>query len=131
MLIFFRKLRRRAVHFFILLLLVGAGIGAALAVELGTRGWRLALGARRMDRLERVAQAAREAGATAIACALDVTDPASIDAFWHRAEAELGDIDTLISKLRRKLADAGIAASCIRGLRGHGYVLDTADIRES
>jgi DNA-binding response OmpR family regulator len=33
-------------------------------------------------------------------------------------------IDTLISKLRRKLSDAGIDGGCIRGLRGHGYVLD-------
>lgn len=33
-------------------------------------------------------------------------------------------IDTLISKLRRKLADAGAVGAEIRGLRGHGYVLD-------
>jgi two-component system response regulator CpxR len=46
-------------------------------------------------------------------------------------EAYDRSIDTLISKLRRKLADAGIAAGRIRGLRGHGYVLDTADIHES
>ena len=38
--------------------------------------------------------------------------------------------EALISKLRRKLADAGVAAGCIRGLRGHGYVLDTAVIHE-
>lgn len=46
-------------------------------------------------------------------------------------EAYDRSIDTLISKLRRKLADAGIAAGCIRGLRGHGYVLDTAVIHEA
>lgn len=33
-------------------------------------------------------------------------------------------IDTIVSKLRRKLADAGIANPTIRGVRGHGYVLD-------
>ena len=33
-------------------------------------------------------------------------------------------IDTLVSKLRRKLSAAGIEGKCIRGLRGHGYVLD-------
>ncbi len=33
-------------------------------------------------------------------------------------------IDTLVSKLRRKLADAGLATPAIRSLRGHGYVLD-------
>lgn len=39
-------------------------------------------------------------------------------------EAYDRSIDTLISKLRRKLSDAGISGNCIRGLRGHGYVLD-------
>jgi len=33
-------------------------------------------------------------------------------------------IDTLVSKLRRKLADAGAKGGEIRGLRGHGYVFD-------
>lgn len=33
-------------------------------------------------------------------------------------------IDTLVSKLRRKLAAAGARGAEIRGLRGHGYVLD-------
>lgn len=41
-------------------------------------------------------------------------------------EAYDRSIDTLISKLRRKLADAGAAGAEIRGLRGHGYVLDIA-----
>ncbi|MCB2108899.1 MAG: response regulator transcription factor [Rhodobacteraceae bacterium] len=41
-------------------------------------------------------------------------------------EAYDRSIDTLISKLRRKLADANVASPTIRGLRGHGYVLDTA-----
>jgi DNA-binding response OmpR family regulator len=40
-------------------------------------------------------------------------------------EAYDRSIDTLISKLRRKLADAGISKQCIRSLRGHGYVLDS------
>ncbi|MDP6674489.1 MAG: response regulator transcription factor [Gammaproteobacteria bacterium] len=39
-------------------------------------------------------------------------------------EAYDRSIDTLISKIRGKLATAGIKAQCIRGLRGHGYVLD-------
>lgn len=41
-------------------------------------------------------------------------------------EAYDRSIDTLISKLRRKLADAGARGAEIRGLRGHGYVLDVA-----
>ena len=39
-------------------------------------------------------------------------------------EAYDRSIDTLISKLRKKLAAAGIEGNCIRSLRGHGYVLD-------
>ena len=39
-------------------------------------------------------------------------------------EAYDRSIDTLISKIRSKLAVAGISNQCIRGLRGHGYVLD-------
>jgi len=34
-------------------------------------------------------------------------------------------IDTLVSKLRSKLAASGISRDCIRSLRGHGYVLDS------
>ena len=39
-------------------------------------------------------------------------------------EAYDRSIDTLISKMRKKLADAGLAGNCIRSLRGHGYVFD-------
>jgi DNA-binding response OmpR family regulator len=39
-------------------------------------------------------------------------------------EAYDRSIDTLISKIRSKLAAAGIKTQYIRGLRGHGYVLD-------
>jgi len=41
-------------------------------------------------------------------------------------EAYDRSIDTLVSKLRRKLAEAGLERGCIRSLRGHGYVLDAA-----
>lgn len=34
-------------------------------------------------------------------------------------------IDTIVSKLRSKLADGGVSRDCIRSLRGHGYVLDS------
>jgi len=40
-------------------------------------------------------------------------------------EAYDRSIDTLISRLRRKLATAGMSKACIRGLRGHGYILDS------
>ena len=39
-------------------------------------------------------------------------------------EAYDRSIDTLISKIRSKLTAANIGNQCIRGMRGHGYVLD-------
>ena len=36
-------------------------------------------------------------------------------------------IDTIMSKLRRKLADAHVDNPRIRGVRSHGYVLDVAE----
>lgn len=39
-------------------------------------------------------------------------------------EAYDRSIDTLISKLRKKLAEAGLEGNCVRSLRGHGYVFD-------
>lgn len=49
----------------------------------------------------------------------------------HRPiEAYDRSIDTLVSKLRRKLANAGLTTPVIRGLRGHGYVLDAPPAEE-
>lgn len=53
-----------------------SGIGAATARALSAEGYRVILGARRLDRLRELGT---ETGGEAIA--LDVTDPASIDAF--------------------------------------------------
>jgi two-component system response regulator CpxR len=47
----------------------------------------------------------------------------------RQIEAYDRSVDTLVSKLRRKLATAGISKECIRGLRGHGYVLDSEVLR--
>jgi NAD(P)-dependent dehydrogenase (short-subunit alcohol dehydrogenase family) len=74
---------------------VGAssGLGRCIAVGLGQRGARVALLARRRERLEK---AATEAGPGAIAVECDVTDPASCRAAVEKAAAELGGIDALV-----------------------------------
>ncbi len=74
-----------------------AGIGAAIARVLGRRGWRVAIGARRLSRLEEVAEDVRKAGGTPFAAELDVTSPDSIDAFFSASEAAIGPIDAVVN----------------------------------
>ena len=59
-----------------------SGIGAATARHLASAGFRVVVGARRVDRLERLAA---EIGAES--APLDVTDDASVAAFCDRVEA--------------------------------------------
>lgn len=56
------------------------GIGLAIANALAANGARTVLAARSMDALERESARLRAEGQAAEACALDITDPASIDA---------------------------------------------------
>jgi len=79
-----------------------AGIGVAIATELGRLGWSIAIGARRTDRLEETAARVRDAGGTAYAHELDVSDPSSIEVFFASTEAALGPVDVLVN-------NAGIA----------------------
>jgi len=74
---------------------VGAssGLGRCIAVGLGQRGERVALMARRKDRLE---GAATEAGPGAVAVSCDVTDEESCRAAVAEAVRELGGIDGLV-----------------------------------
>jgi len=74
---------------------VGAssGLGRSIAVGLGQRGDRVALLARRRDRLE---DAAHEAGAGAVAVECDVTDEKSCGHAVDEAAERLGGIDGLV-----------------------------------
>jgi NADP-dependent 3-hydroxy acid dehydrogenase YdfG len=74
-----------------------SGIGQAIAVELGRLGWRVAIGARRADRLEETADAAREAGGEVFAHDLDVCDPTSIASFLDAAADALGPLEILVN----------------------------------
>jgi 3-hydroxy acid dehydrogenase / malonic semialdehyde reductase len=75
-----------------------SGFGEAAALAFAQQGARLLLGARRVDRLERVAAAARESGSPAAHVhALDVASTASVQAFADFARGHTAALDVLIN----------------------------------
>lgn len=74
-----------------------AGIGRVIAVALGSLGWTVAVGARRVDRLEETAAAVEAAGGTAVVHSLDVTDADSVDRFFTAVEEQAGPVDVLVN----------------------------------
>lgn len=74
-----------------------SGIGAATALALAAAGFPVALGARRTDKCEEVADRVREAGGEAVVHALDLTDDASMETFAEKVTAELGDVEVVVS----------------------------------
>lgn len=74
-----------------------SGIGAATATELAGRGYPVALGARRVDKLAELVTAIRAEGGQAVAFPLDVTDPDSVKAFVAQTIDALGEVELLVS----------------------------------
>jgi 3-hydroxy acid dehydrogenase/malonic semialdehyde reductase len=79
-----------------------SGFGEAAAIAFGAEGVNLLLGARRIDRLEKTAVAARKAGAASVHThALDVSKTASVEEFigWARQQLPAASpvIDVLIN----------------------------------
>jgi NADP-dependent 3-hydroxy acid dehydrogenase YdfG len=74
-----------------------SGIGRAIAVAVGALGWRVALGARRVERCAETADLVADVGGAAYAHPLDVTDAASIDAFFAAVEAHVGPVDAVVN----------------------------------
>jgi short-subunit dehydrogenase len=80
-------------------LITGAssGIGRALALELGRRGARLGLTARRASELSEVAEEVSRAGGQALALPADVRSAGEINEVASRLREKFGRVDVLIA----------------------------------
>lgn len=74
-----------------------SGLGRHFALVLARAGAKVAVAARRLDRLEALAAEIRAGGGQAVAVALDVTEAASVATAFDAAEAALGPVDILIN----------------------------------
>ncbi|MEU5866962.1 SDR family oxidoreductase [Nonomuraea sp. NPDC047529] len=74
-----------------------SGIGEASAEHLAELGARVAVLARRADRLDDLVARIDKAGGQALALAVDVTDAAAVRTAADRVAAELGDADLLFN----------------------------------
>ncbi len=74
-----------------------SGIGEATALECAKAGAAVALAARRVDRIEALAQRIEADGGRAIAVATDVGDESQAQAFVQRAHSEFGRLDVLVN----------------------------------
>ena len=74
-----------------------SGLGVAFAQALAEAGADVALGARRVDRLEETARLVRDAGRRVVTVATDVADPAQCQALVDTALSELGRVHVLVN----------------------------------
>ena len=81
-----------------------AGIGEATARQLAVSGMRVAICARRRDRVEHLASTLRAAEGEALAYGLDVTDAAAVRAMVDDVGARWGGIDVLVNNAGRGLS---------------------------
>ncbi len=74
-----------------------SGLGRHFARVLAEAGAKVAVAARRLERLQQLASDIRAQGGGAAAVELDVTDRASIVSAFDAAEAELGPVSVLVN----------------------------------
>lgn len=74
-----------------------SGIGAATARELGARGAKVVLAARRADRLDEQVRTVQRAGGEALAIPTDVADATDVELLVDHALASLGKVDVVVN----------------------------------
>jgi len=74
----------------------GAGLGGSIARRFVRAGYRVALGARKGERLERMAAAIAARGGEALAVPMDVRDPTRVEAVFDQVEATYGPVEIAI-----------------------------------
>ena len=84
-----------------------SGIGRALAVELGRRGARLGLTARRTEELLRVAEEVERAGGEALTFTADVRNPEAMKDAAGRVREKWGRVDVLFANAGMSTTTAG------------------------
>lgn len=86
-----------------------SGLGARFARTLSLGGAKVALAARRTDRLQALCDEIAAVGCDALPVALDVNDPGAIKAVADIVESRLGSIDILVNNsgisVQRRLGD--------------------------
>jgi NAD(P)-dependent dehydrogenase (short-subunit alcohol dehydrogenase family) len=88
-----------------------SGIGAATARTLAGAGHPVVLGARRVAVCEELAAQIRAEGGQALACHLDLADPASIAQFAKEAERAFGPVEILVSNAAKILPGTGLGTA--------------------
>src|SRR5512139_2059889 len=83
-----------------------AGIGKALALRLANQGAKVAIAARRAERLESVAAECQKLGGQALVIPTDVADECQCKALIEKTVAAFGRLDMLIN-------NAGLAVSAL------------------
>jgi NAD(P)-dependent dehydrogenase (short-subunit alcohol dehydrogenase family) len=86
----------------------GSGIGRAVALTLGRRGYRLVLAGRRLDALEETAGFLGDTAQDVFCRAADITDAVSVDALFRQSTARFGRLDLLFNNAGRSAQNAPI-----------------------
>lgn len=74
-----------------------SGIGEATAIALAAEGAKIALAARRVEKLEALAKQITDGSGQALPIAADVTDDAQIQELVEKTQSHFGGIDVLIN----------------------------------